>query len=153
MAKENQTASNRLLNPHISYEGKAEEAVYYYEKVIGGKVEGVFKYKDTPQGEQMSDEEKNLVMHATLNLKDGTSLMVSDYVPSMKMPYVKGNDITLSLHPESKDEADRLFNGLSDGGKVTMPMQDTFWNAYFGMFVDKFGVQWMINHSYPNTNK
>jgi PhnB protein len=72
--------------------------------------------------------------------------MASDTIPSMGQELIKGNNYYVSLHPDSKEEADRLFNGLSAGGTVEMPMEDTFWNAYFGSFKDKFGINWMINY-------
>ncbi len=92
-----------------------------------------------------SDQEK--VMHIALPLGNNL-LMATDALPSMGFSVTFGNNFYLSIETESKDEADKLFHGLSDGGKAEMPMQDQFWGAYFGMLTDKFGVKWMINYTY-----
>jgi PhnB protein len=88
-------------------------------------------------------------MHISLPIDAHTILMGSDILPSAGHVLVMGNNINLSLHPSSKEEADRLFNGLSEGGTVEMPIQDTYWGAYFGNFKDKFGINWSVNYQYP----
>jgi PhnB protein len=152
MEKENQSSA-RFLNPYLSFPGTAEEAFNFYSKILGGEIITLQKFKDTPHGPEIPKEDKEKVMHVSLKLNDGTLLMASDNLPSMRMPLIKGNDMSLSLSPSSREEADRLYNALSDGGSATMAMQDTFWNAYFGMLTDKFGIQWMINFSHPEEKK
>ena len=102
-----------------------------------------------PGGENMPADEKNRVMHVALPINDqGDVLMGSDTVPSMGHVLSEGNNVQISLHPDSREEADKLFKGLSAGGKVEMEMQDTFWGAYFGSLIDKFGIRWMVNYQH-----
>lgn len=143
----------RLLNPYLNFPGNTEEAFNFYSSVLEGKIVTMQKFKDTPHGSQISEADSQKIMHAALRLKDGTTLMGSDNIGASGVAYAAGNNFSLSLHPESEQEAEKLFNRLSEGGKVTMPLQKTFWNAYFGMFTDKYGIQWMINHEYPEENK
>ena len=103
---------------------------------------------DAPDMEHFPEEEKNRVMHVSLPVAEGYTLMGSDICPSMGQKLIEGNNNYISLHPDNKDEADRLFTRLSAGGTVEMLMEDTFWNAYFGTFKDKFGIYWMINFDY-----
>ncbi|HET8837990.1 MAG TPA: VOC family protein, partial [Flavobacteriaceae bacterium] len=98
-----------------------------------------------PGAEKMPEEEQNRTMHIALPIGKDTLLMASDIVPSAGHKLVKGNNMYVSLHPESKEEADRIFNGLSKGGEVEMPMEEQFWGDYFGSFIDKFGIGWMVN--------
>lgn len=133
------------LNPYLNFDGKAEEAFRFYQSVFGGEFLGINKIGDAPGCENLSDEEKNRIMHIALPINEHTVLMASDTIPSMGHVLTQGNNVHISLHPESREEADRLFNGLSAGGKVEMPLQDTFWGAYYGNFQDKYGINWMIN--------
>jgi len=94
----------------------------------------------------MKESDKDRVMHIALPIGSGTVLMGTDALESMGQKLIFGNNFYICLSPDSKVEADRLFNGLSDGGKIEMPIQDMFWGAYWGSFADKFGVQWMINY-------
>ncbi len=136
------------LNPYLNFDGKAEEAFNFYKTIFGGDFAGnVMKMGEAPGFENLPDEEKNRVMHVSLPLAGGNVLMASDIVPSAGHKLVQGNNNYISIFPESKEEADRLFGGLSDGGEVEMPMDMQFWGDYFGSFKDKFGVCWMINYS------
>ena len=109
----------------------------------------MMKFKDAPAGPNMPDASAaNLVMHVSLPISKETSLMGSDANPTMGAVNI-GQHLSISVAADSKEEADRIFNGLSAGGKITMPIQDTFWGAYFGMMVDKFGFIWMVNYDYP----
>ncbi|MCH5598609.1 VOC family protein [Niabella ginsengisoli] len=139
------------LNPYLNFDGNTEEAFNFYKTVFGGEFagEGIMKMGGAPGTENLSEEEKNRVMHVSLPIGNGQTLMASDIVLSMGHKLNTGNNVYLSLHPDSKEEADRLFNALSEGGKVEMPMEDQFWGDYFGSFVDKFGIGWMINYN-PN---
>lgn len=141
--------NERLLNPFLSFSGTAEEAMNFYKSVLGGEMLSVSKFGDMPGGAGIPAADKGKVMHMALKLNDGTMLMASDNIESMGPPVIEGTNISLSLHPTSESEADRLYNGLSEGGKQKMPMQKTFWNAYFGMLTDKFGINWLVNYAYP----
>jgi PhnB protein len=98
-----------------------------------------------PGTENLSENEKNRAMHVSISMGKNQFLMASDCLPSQGQVLSQGNSNYISITPDSREEADRLFNGLSAGGKVEMPMEDMFWGDYFGSFVDKFGVCWMIN--------
>ena len=133
------------MNPYLNFDGTAEEAFTFYKSVFGGEFVGVHKMSEAPGTEQMPENERNRVMHIALPIDANTTLMASDIIPSMGHKLDVGNNVHISLHPSSREEAERLFNGLSAGGKVEMPLQDTFWGAYYGNFQDKFGINWMIN--------
>ncbi len=134
------------VNPYLNFDGQAEEAFHFYQSVFGGEILGNMKMKEAPGGDKLPEEEQNRVMHIALPVGDGTILMGSDIAPSMGSPALKkGNNIYISLQPDSKEEADRLFNGLSEGGEIEMPIEDQFWGDYFGSFTDRFGIRWMVN--------
>lgn len=135
------------INPYLNFDGKAEEAFTFYKSVFGGEFLGeVYKMGAAPGSENLSEEEKNRVMHIALPVgKD--ILMASDIVPSAGHKLNVGNNNYVSVFPESREEADQLFNGLSAGGTIEMPMEDQFWGDYFGSFQDKYGVCWMINYN------
>ncbi|TDX87270.1 VOC family protein [Epilithonimonas xixisoli] len=135
------------LNPYLNFDGTAEEAFTFYQSVFGGEfVGGVMKMGNAPGTENFSEEEKNRVMHIALPIgKD--LLMASDTMPSIGQTLTQGNGNYISIFPESREEADRIFNALSTDGEVEAPMEDQFWGDYFGSFKDKFGVYWMINFS------
>ena len=135
------------MNPYLNFDGKALEAFNFYKSVFGGEFTDVHKIGDAPGCENLPEEEKNRVMHIALPIDENTTLMASDIIPSAGHVPKEGNNVHLSLHPETKEEADRLFKGLSEGGKVEMEMQDTFWGAYYGNFRDKYGIHWMVNVS------
>lgn len=140
------------LNPYLNFDGNAEEAFNFYKSVFGGEFKGgINRMSDAPGTENLSAEEKNRVMHIALPIAGGDMLMASDIIPSMGHKLVKGNNNYISLFPESREEADRLFNGLSAGGNIEMPLDDMFWGAYYGSFEDKFGVHWMINYEKGET--
>jgi len=135
------------LNPYLNFDGNAEEAFRFYQSVFGGEL-FLQKMGESPGTENLTDQEKDRAMHVSITIGDGQHLMASDCVPSMGHVLQVGNNNYISVTPDSREEADRIFNGLSAGGKVEMPMADMFWGDYFGSFVDKFGVCWMIN--FPN---
>lgn len=145
----NQTATMATINPYLNFMGNTEEAFNFYKSVFGGEFAGFTRFKDVPGSENMSAEDQEKIMHVALPIGQGNVLMGTDTLESMGHSLAIGNNISLSISADSKEEADQLFNGLSEGGKVEMPMDDAFWGAYFGMFADKFGVQWMINYDYP----
>ncbi len=132
------------VNPYLNFDAKAEEAFKFYQSVFGGEL-FIQKMGDAPGTENLPDEEKNLVMHVSLPIGDGQFLMASDCVKSMGHVLNPGNNNYISVSPDSRDEATRIFNGLSEGGTIEMPLDDMFWGDYFGSFKDKYGVCWMIN--------
>lgn len=132
------------VNPYISFDGNAEEAFNFYKSVFGGDFETVMRSKDNPQSEGMSDADKNKIMHIAIKVGDSV-IMGSDFMSMGDEQYTPGNNYTVALMPDSREEADRLFAGLSEGGQVVMPMTDMFWGGYFGAFGDKYGVKWLIN--------
>lgn len=135
------------VNPYLNFDGNAEEAFNFYRSVFGGEFTAVMKMDTAPDAEKINQKEKDRIMHISLPIGKDIILMASDIVPSMGHTLNQGNNVYISLHPESREEADRLFNGLSKGGEVEMPMEDQFWGDYFGSFIDKFGVKWMVNYN------
>jgi PhnB protein len=133
------------MNPYLNFDGTAEEAFNFYKSFFGGEFQAVHKMADMPHAEQLPENEKNRIMHLALPIDEHTVLMASDIMPSAGHKLDVGNNVYISLHPQSREEADRLFNGLSADGVVEMAMADMFWGAYFGSFKDKYGVLWMIN--------
>jgi PhnB protein len=134
------------LEPYLFFSGKCEDALNAYAKIFNGKIDGLTRYKDMPadQGPQITPGTEDYVMHARFGA-DGFKFMASDGRPGQEY---KDGPISLSISVGSKEEADRIFAALGEGGKVDMPMQNTFWGSYFGMITDKFGIDWMI--SAPN---
>jgi PhnB protein len=135
------------LNPYLNFNGNTEEAFNFYKSVFGGEFISLQRFSDTPHGESMPANEKHKIMHVALPVGKGNILMGTDLLESQGQTLKQGNNYHLSLHPESKDEADQLFNGLAAGGQVTMPLEMAFWGDYFGMCVDKFGISWMVNYA------
>lgn len=136
------------LNPYLNFDGNAEEAFRFYQSVFGGEL-FVQRMHEVPGTEDLPDDEKNRVMHVGLPIGNGQYLMASDCLPSKGHILHRGNNNYISLTPDSREEAYRIFNALSADGTVEMPMEDMFWGDYFGSFIDKYGVCWMIN--FPNT--
>jgi PhnB protein len=134
------------MNPYLNFDGTAEEAFNFYKSVFGGEFAGVHKMDGAPGSEQLPENERNRIMHIALPIDSETTLMAADILPSAGHKLNNGNNVHIMLQPESREEAERLYKGLSEGGVVEMPLQDTFWGAYYGNFKDKYGVQWMINY-------
>ncbi len=135
------------LNSYLNFDGTCEEAFNFYKSVFGGEfLGGVYKMKDM-QGMEIPEEAKELVMHVGLPIGEDM-LMGSDVMPGR--PFTMGNNNYISIFPESREEADRLFAALSEDGEVEMPMEDQFWGDYFGSLKDKFGVYWMVNFNQEN---
>ena len=136
------------LNVYLNYNGDCEAAFNLYKSVFGGEFAAFSRFNEMPPSDQsLSESEGNKIMHVALPIGSQFVLMGSDCPPHFVG--VQGNLFNISINAESKAEAETLFNGLSEGGVVTMPLEDTFWGAYFGMFSDKFGVNWMVNYDYP----
>lgn len=133
------------LHPYLNFDGQAEEAFNFYKSVFGGEFITLQKMSDVPDSDTIPENERNRVMHVALPINEHTILMASDCLPSAGHEVREGNNMYISINTESREEADRLFNGLSAGGTIEMPMEDMFWGDYFGSFKDKFGIQWMVN--------
>lgn len=148
---ENKKTANKInkqmkLNPYLNFDGEAEEAFKFYQSVFGGEL-FIQRMGDAPGCENLPENEKNYAMHVSIPIGDGQFLMASDCLKSAGHELRVGNNNYISISPDSREEADRIFNKLSVDGKIEMPMADMFWGDYFGSFVDKFGVSWMINYS------
>ncbi len=136
------------INPYLNFPGNTEEAFKFYRSVFGGEFTSLQRFKDTPEAGRIPDGTGEKLMHVALPVGKGNVLMATDALESMGHSITPGTNFHLSLETDSKDEAERLFNGLAVGGRITMPLADAFWGAYFGMLTDKFGVQWMVNYTY-----
>lgn len=134
------------INPYLNFEGNTEEAFNFYKSVFGGEFTTMLRFKDSPEAGRVSPAESNKIMHVALPIGKGNTLMGTDAVESMGHKLTTGNNFSLSLSPESEEETTRLFNDLSAGGKIEVPLDKASWGAYFGMFTDKFGIHWMINY-------
>lgn len=137
------------VNPYLIFNGNCEEAFLFYKSVFGGEFPYIGRFGEMPPSDDPNcppppAEEVNRIMHVSLPIGKETILMGSDST-SQSGDVIIGTNISVSINTESKEEADRLFNGLSAGGNTFMPMTSTFWGAYFGMFSDKFGINWMVN--------
>ncbi|MCW3126620.1 MAG: hypothetical protein JWO03_2278 [Bacteroidetes bacterium] len=130
------------LNIYLAFNGNCETAFQHYKKVFGGEFMTHMTFGEMPDGPPLPEESKNLLMHVSLPIK-GNVLMGCD-MPTSMPPATIGNNFNISVNVDSEAEGDKIFSGLSEGGKVTMPMQKTFWSPYFGMFTDQFGIQWMV---------
>ena len=139
-------------NIYLTFDGECEAAFTFQQSVLGGVIPMWNRFGEMPPQEGMpplSEEHKNRIMHVTLPISKETVLMGSDSMPGIHK-ITKGNNFAISLNAQSRAEAEKVLNGLSEGGNVTMPLQDTFWGAYFGMWEDKFGIQWMVNYDDPD---
>ena len=138
------------VSTYLNFSRQTEEAFNFYRSVFGGEFGngGISRMGDIPPSEGMppiSEEDKNLVMHVELPIPGGHVLMGTDAPESRGFKVVVGNNFHISLEPDTREETERLFKALSEGGKVTMELQETFWGAYYGNCIDKFGIQWMLN--------
>lgn len=135
-----------LINPYLHYNGNAEEAFNFYKSVFGGEFAMIARFKDLENPEQpFPEEEANKVMHIALPIGNTNVLMGSDVPNVLGKVNEQENRSKISISAESKEEADHLFNGLSAGGNVEMPIADSPWGSYFGMFRDKYGIEWMVD--------
>jgi PhnB protein len=133
------------IHPYLNFPGRAEEAMRFYAKCLGGKLTEVHRFGTMPGADQFPEGARNLVMHVGLELPDGFMLMASDRLEGLGPPHVEGTNLSISVHPASKAEADRVFAALAEGGQVTMPLAAQFWGDYYGSLTDRFGIQWMVN--------
>jgi PhnB protein len=133
-----------LINPHINFNGNAEEAFNFYKAVFGGDFTMVVRFKDMASPEfPIAENEENKIMHIALPIGNNV-LMANDVPDILGKVNERENRSKISVSTENKEEADRIFNGLSAGGEVEMPIEDSPWGSYFGMFRDKYGIEWMV---------
>lgn len=134
------------LNPYIHYNGNAEEAFTFYKSVFGGEFAALVRFKEFASPEfQVPEHEENKIVHISLPIGGESVLMGSDVPEMLGQVNENENRSKISIDTESKEEADKLFTGLSEGGRIEMPIGDSPWGAYFGMFRDKYGIEWMVN--------
>ncbi len=140
------------LNPYLNFDGQCEEAFNFYKKVFKAEFSGhgIMRFGDIPAQEGIppfTDDVKNRVMHVSINIGNDI-LMGSDIMPGFAdRPFQKGDNSYISIHPDSREEADRIFNELAEGGEIEMPMADQFWGDYYGSLKDRFGNLWMVNYN------
>ncbi len=134
-----------LINPHINFNGNAEEAFNFYKSVFGGEFARIMRFKDLSSPEfPVAEDEADKIMHIALPI--GKNILMGNDVPAfMGKTNEQENRSKISISAESKEEADNLFNGLSEGGQIEMPITDSPWGSYFGMFRDKYGIEWMVD--------
>ncbi|HWB27145.1 MAG TPA: VOC family protein [Chitinophagaceae bacterium] len=140
------------LYPHIMFNGNAGEAFTFYKSVFGGEFTKLMRYKDIPGDEYpIPENDANRIMHIALPISKSSLLLGSDTMEVMGKVTENDNRNTISISAETREEADKLFNGLSAGGKIEMPIADGPMGSYFGMFTDKYGVHWMVEFT-PGNN-
>ena len=135
-----------LINPHINFNGNAEEAFLFYKSVFGGEFAKVMRFKDLESTDfKVSEKEAHKIMHIALPI--GNNVLMGNDVPEiLGKTNENENRSKIAISAESREEADRLFNGLSKGGQIEMPILDSPWSSYFGMFRDKYGIEWMVDY-------
>ena len=131
---------------YLNFCGTTEAAFSFYRSVFGTDFPGEpMRMRDVPGASEMSEEEGNQIMHVMLPILGGHVLMGTDVPASMQPGFVVGTNVSINLEPDTREEAERLFAALSEGGEVSMPLQEMFWGGYYGAFTDKFGISWMMN--------
>lgn len=135
-----------LINPHINFNGNAEEAFNFYKSVFGGEFAKVMRFKDLESADfQESEKEAHKIMHIALPI--GKNVLMGNDVPEiLGKTNENENRSKIAINTESKEEADKLFIGISAGGQIEMPISDSPWGSYFGMFRDKYGIEWMVDY-------
>jgi len=144
------------VNVYLTFKGNCEEAFHFYKSVFGGTFSSVNTFGEMPSGDDMPpmpESEKDKIMHISLPISKETCLMGSDSSEAFGQVTTMGNNFSISIQTDTEKEADRLFDALSKGGSATMPMNKTFWGAYFGMLTDKFGINWMVNVNLSGKNQ
>ncbi len=134
-----------LINPHINFNGNAEEAFIFYKSVFGGEFAKIIRFKDIAGPEfPVTEKEENKIMHIALPIGKTNRLMANDVPEIMGKTNENENRSKIVISAESKEEADKLFNGLSAGGQIEAPIGDSPWGSYFGCFRDKYGIEWIV---------
>ena len=151
LRKENRTDTKARVCSYLNFPGNTEEAFLFYRSVfktefLGHGIQRFSEVPANPNQPPIADSIKKMVLHVELPITAGHILMGTDAPKEMGFTVTRGNNMHISIEPETREEAKRLFDQLSAGGKIDMPLEDMFWGAYFGSFTDKFGINWMINH-------
>ncbi len=134
-----------LINPHVNFNGNAEEAFTFYKSVFGGEFAKIIRFKDLESDEfKVSEKEANKVMHIALPIGKSNMLMANDVPEIFGKTNERENRSKIVVNTETKEEADKLFNGLSVGGEIEGPIGDSPWGSYFGCFRDKYGIEWIV---------
>ena len=135
------------LHSYLNFSGNAEEAFEFYRSVFGGEFSSLVRFKDMPmEGVTIPQDDEDKIMHISLPLGEDDILMASDALETLGQNLVPGNNAYVSVHPASREEADRIFNALSAGAEIEMPIADQVWGDYYGSLKDKFGTHWMVNY-------
>lgn len=140
------------INPYLNFDGNTREAMEYYHSIFGGEAPHFMTFGDSDPEGKVSADEKDRIMHTSIKIGENT-LMASDTSPSYGNKLQMGNNVYISVNADSREDADKYFNQLSQGGEIEMPMEDMFWGDYFGSTKDKFGVMWMISYTNPTANQ
>jgi PhnB protein len=135
------------INSYLLFNGNAEEAFNFYRSVFGGEFITLQRFKETPEADNVPSGDQDKIMHIALPIGQNV-LMASDALESAGRTVTTGNNFSISVNAESEEEAEKFFNGLSAGGRANMPLEKTFWGAYFGMLTDKFDINWMVSYEY-----
>jgi len=141
------------ISPYLIFKGTCEEAFNFYKSVFGGEFLFVGRFKDMPENTNypVTEEVKEKIMHISLPISKESVLFGCDTSSTVDNATDAESNVSLSIEVDSIEEATRIFNGLSSGGKVTMPLDKTFWDAYYGMLTDKYGINWMVNYDLSKT--
>ncbi len=139
----------KKADPYLNFNGNTEQAFNFYKSVFGGEFTALQRFSDFKEGPEVPADAKNMIMHIALPLGGNNVLMGTDAPESMGFSITNGNNNHIIIEAESESEAEKLFERLSEGGKVTMELQKTFWRSFYGSCTDKLGIRWMINYSYP----
>ena len=135
------------INPHINFNGNAEEAFNFYKSVFGGEFTNITRFRDIASDEfPVSEKEANKIMNIALRIYKSHVLMGNDVPEIMGRTNENENRSKIMVSTESREEADNIFNGLSVGGEIEMPIEENPWGSYFGMFRDKYGIEWMVDY-------
>lgn len=136
------------INPYLAFNGHCEEAFNFYKSVFGGDFIYIGRFKDMPSKDSIPPGDMEKIMHIALPISKETMLMGSDSSEAFGRVKQQGDNISISINTGSEKEATRIFKELSQGGKITMPLDKSFWGSLFGMFTDKFGIHWMVSYDY-----
>jgi len=144
----------KKLDIYLNFAGNTEEALNFYKSVFGGDFTAVRRFKDRPRGiGKVLKQEENRIFNISLPLGKENALMASDTLGSRGQRLIQGNNFYISIVPDTKKEADRIFKALSEDGRIILPISDQPWNAYYGSFADKYGVRWMVDYEYAAGEK
>lgn len=133
--------------PYMKFNGQARQAFQFYQSVLGGEIRHMMKMSEQVGSNGVESEDANRLLHISLAISENVVLMASDMPASKDELLVQGNNLCVSLHPDTKEDAERIFNGLSQDGKIETPIAYQFWGDLFGSFIDKYGIYWMINYT------